>query len=419
MHPVVSLWRAERRARWFFVAHLQGALGAGAGYIALLLLAYDRIGSAWGATAVLLADVLPAMLLGPLLGGVIDRTSRLGAAIVADVIRALAFAGLVLVDGTSAMVLFALLAGLGTACFRPATYALLPGLVDRSRLAAANGLFNAMRETGFLLGPVLAAVLLALASPAAVLTVNAVTFGLSALLLTRLRGHVRVSAADRGDDGAPGGLRAVLAERGVPLLIATSGLVTLTAATINVAELVLAHDDLHAGATGFALLVCAYGFGLVGGALFAGRDTREAQPHLHLHLRRRRACALGLLAVGLLACALAPTLWVALGSFAVTGAANGLFTTANRLLLQRTIPEGVHGRAFGLVDSLDAWGFALAVTAGGALTTALGGRATFALAAAAVALIAALNIKGRSLYVRNAAEPGLVGAAPKIKGLSL
>ena len=112
---VVSLWKSERRARWFFVAHLQGSLGAGAGYIALLVLAYDRIGSAWGATAVLLADVLPAMLLGPLLGGLIDRTSRLGVAILADVIRAVAFTGLVLVDGTVAMVLFALLAGLGTA----------------------------------------------------------------------------------------------------------------------------------------------------------------------------------------------------------------------------------------------------------------------------------------------------------------
>ena len=42
------------------------------------MLAYDRIGSAWGATAVLLADLVPAMLLGTLLGQLIDRTSRLG-----------------------------------------------------------------------------------------------------------------------------------------------------------------------------------------------------------------------------------------------------------------------------------------------------------------------------------------------------
>ena len=69
-------------------------------------------------------------------------------------------------------------------------------------MAAANGVFHAVRETGYLVGPVLAAVLLAAASPEAVLGVNAVTFGISAVLLARLRGHVRTSAAGRGDDGA-------------------------------------------------------------------------------------------------------------------------------------------------------------------------------------------------------------------------
>ena len=157
MKGLKDMWKSERHARWFFLAHLQGALGAGAGYIALLVLAYDRIGSAWGATAVLLADLLPAMLLGPLLGAAIDRTSRLGGAILADVIRASAFGALVFADGIVAMIGFALLAGFGTALFRPATYALMPGLVAPARLNVANGLFNAVRDTGQLLGPVLAA----------------------------------------------------------------------------------------------------------------------------------------------------------------------------------------------------------------------------------------------------------------------
>src|SRR3954454_9355932 len=84
-----GVWRNERRARWFFAAHLQGALGTGAGYVALLLLAYEQIGSAWGATAVLIADLAPAMLLGPVLGGLIDRTSRVGCAGASERSRAL------------------------------------------------------------------------------------------------------------------------------------------------------------------------------------------------------------------------------------------------------------------------------------------------------------------------------------------
>ena len=124
----------------------------------ILLLAYEQLGNAWGATAVLLADLAPAMLLGPLLGGLIDRTSRLGCAIAADVIGALAFAGLAfLPHGTTSLVLLALVAGLSSALLRPATCALLPAIVTREQLARANGIFGAVREIGQLAGPALAA----------------------------------------------------------------------------------------------------------------------------------------------------------------------------------------------------------------------------------------------------------------------
>ena len=145
------------------------------------------------------------------------------------------------------------------------------------------------------------------------------------------------------------------------------------------------------------MLVSAYGIGLVGGALYAGRERGD--------LRRRRGFALALLAAGMLATAVAPALWVALLTFVVTGAANGLFSTSNRMLLQRTIPEAVHGRAFGLVDSLDSWGFALAVLAGGALTTALGGRATFAIAGAALVLVATTNFSALPRHYRRVGAP--------------
>jgi MFS family permease len=109
----------EHKARWLFAAHLQSALGTGAAYVALLVPAYDRLASAWGATAVLLADLAPAMLLGPLLGRLVDRTSRLGCALAAYRISALAFAGLAVVPGTVPLVVLALLAASGARCCVP------------------------------------------------------------------------------------------------------------------------------------------------------------------------------------------------------------------------------------------------------------------------------------------------------------
>ncbi|HEX2388045.1 MAG TPA: hypothetical protein VHI96_02960, partial [Solirubrobacterales bacterium] len=63
----------DARLDRLFVAHVQSALGTGAGYVVLLLLVYERFDSPWALTVVLLAGFLPSMLFGPLLGAAVDR----------------------------------------------------------------------------------------------------------------------------------------------------------------------------------------------------------------------------------------------------------------------------------------------------------------------------------------------------------
>ncbi|WP_037503455.1 MFS transporter [Solirubrobacter soli] len=372
-----GVWRTERRARWFFAAHLQGALGTGAGYVALLLLAYEQLGSAWGATAVLIADLAPAMLLGPLLGGLIDRTSRLGCAIAAELIGALAFAGLVFAHGAVPLIALALAAGVGSALLRPATCALLPAVVAPQSLGAANGLFGAVREIGQLIGPAVAAGVLLIAEPELVLALNAVTFAASALLMTRLRGHVADTPVE--DDEVPSNLLGVLKDRFVRSLVLTSGAVMLVAGATNVAELVLANDQLGGGRSGFALLVAAFGCGMLTGSLLGGRDDDT--------LRHRYLLAIALLGTGLLATAASPVLPLAMIAFSVAGVGNGLFLVTVRVLMQKLIPDAAHGRAFGLLDAIDSWGFGAAIVGGGALAASLGGRATFAIAGALALIV--------------------------------
>ena len=385
MRSVLALWREERRARWFFAAHLQGGLGAAAGYIALMLLAYERIGSAWAATAVLLADLLPAMLLGPLLGGLIDRTSRLGCAIVADVLRAAAFAALIFADGIAPMLALALAAGLGNALFRPATTALLPSLVADRHLTAANALYGVMRDVGQILGPVCAAAMLLLAGPQLVIGLNAVTFAISAALLLPLRGRLRSAARRAGRRTGPAHdarrHQRLLRDPVVRTLMTGSGAVVLVAGAMNVAELVLAQQELGSGRAGFALLASAYGCGLIAGSLLGARDDGEAG------IRRRYLAGIALMVAGLAGSALAPVIGIAMLTFAVTGAGNALFVISNRVLLQRLVPNRLHGRAFGLLDSIEAWGFGGAVVGGGLLASTSGGRVTFAVAGVVMLIV--------------------------------
>src|SRR3954471_909305 len=143
---MMHLLLREPRARLFFWAHAQSSLGTGAGYTGLLLIAYDRYPGAWGITLVLLADFLPAIVLGPIFGAAADRWSRRACAVVSDVLRAGAFIGIALVGSIEATVALALVAGFGAGLFQPAILAGLPSLVKEDRVPAVMSLYGSIRE---------------------------------------------------------------------------------------------------------------------------------------------------------------------------------------------------------------------------------------------------------------------------------
>lgn len=375
--------------------------------VALLVLALDRFDSPWAIGLVLLADVIPGMLLGPLFGALADRWSRRTCMVLADVIRVIAFGGLVVVDGFLATLLFALVAGIGTALFQPASLAALPGLVDRSHLPAATSLYGALTDVGFVAGPAIAAGLMLLGGPELVLAVNAVTFGISVLLLLTIRfGAVRPAvaagkAASSLMRDVRAGFRAAARIRGLRLLLLASTAALFCGGLFNVAELLLATEELGAGDSGFSILVAVYGLGFVGGSVAGATGGTVAA------LRRRYLLGLLLAAVGTGASGLAPTAVVAGICFVGAGYGAGLLLVHERLLIQALVPDELSGRIFGMRDALTAWAWAIAFIAGPLLLNAIGTRETVVLAGVAALLVWLVAV----WLLNRALGDGPVGAA--------
>lgn len=370
MGEIYDLLRAERRARWFFLLLAQSVLGTGAGYIALLLIAYERFHSPWAIGLVLLAEVLPAMLLGPVFGAAADRWSRRSCMVTADVLRLVAFAGIALVDGFVATIALAALAGVGTGLFTPSALASLPSLVHERRLPAATSLYGAVADLGFTAGPALAAALLAFADPETILAFNAASFGISAVALLALRfGAAPVRAAV---ESAPSLLREaregmVVAARmpGLRAVLLASGLALFFGGVFNVAELPLATKALGASDVGFSAMVTLYGLGFIAGSLSGSKGGSLAV------LKRRYLLGTLTMAAGFAGSGLAPVVPVALFTFAVAGFGNGLLLVYERQLIQALIPDELSGRIFGVKDALTAWAFALAFLVAPVLLSAL------------------------------------------------
>jgi MFS family permease len=244
MRRIAELLRYERGARVFFAALGCGALGNGTAYVAVMLVAYERLGSAWAASAVLLADVLPGMLLGPVIGAWLDRRDRLRSALMSDVVRAAALAGMVFAPGAASLIALALVMGIAGTVFRPAAFALLPAAVTPERRMAATALWGAMYDAGLLGGPALGAGVLALGGADALLLATAALFAGSAALLARTK-LASVPEQDPGDDaslaaGAREGLRFVARDRILRVLLTGTGVIVLTSGMMNVAEVLLA-----------------------------------------------------------------------------------------------------------------------------------------------------------------------------------
>lgn len=405
LRPIRDLLRYEPQSRAFFAAHAQSSLGTGAGYVALLVLAYERLESPWAISLVLLADFLPSMFLGPLFGAAADRWSRRWCAATGDIARALAFVSLAFFDGFAVTLGLALLAGVGTGLFRPAVMAGLPRLVSPAGLPAATSLYGALADIGFTVGPALAGLGLLLASAETVMLVNGLSFAVSAFVLTRVQlgGGERRAQSRSLIREARAGVRAVAKMRALRAVIAGSSAVVLFAGLFNVGELLLANNELGAGDSGFALLVALFGLGVLVGSL-AGAGSSE--PHV---LKRRYLVGLGVTGVGFLAAAVSPGIGLAAVAFAVAGLGNGLVLVNERLLVQITVGDELLGRVFGLRDTLDAWAWTLAFASAGLLFATLDTRIVLGLAGAGVAVIAA----GLAVVLRNAwTEPTLETIEP-------
>jgi MFS family permease len=407
-----SLFR-QPKLRRFFIAHGQSQLGTGAGYVALVLIAYQRLHAGWAVALVLLADFLPGIALSTHFGVLADRHSRRRLAVVAELIRAGAFTGLALSDSFAATIALALLAGGGTALFRPAVNAALPALVGVERRSQATALYGMLESLGLTVGPAQCGLLLMFGPVTWVLLANAGTFLLSAALLADVPLGRDANASDRAADdtssvwrAARAGARYAAGEPAIGPLLAIGSACVLCGAVINVAEPLLATGPLHAGGSGFSLLVTIYGIGLVAGSAYTSR--------LGMRLPVLRGNFLGgvaLVGLAMLGCAMAGSLVSAAVAFGVGGFANAVIIGPELRLVQELVSERLRGRVFGLRDSIQSGCFVTAFTAAGALLSVVGPRSVYAVGGTLMLATAALGVVRFKLPARPERSSRVLGAA--------
>jgi MFS family permease len=193
---IVALLRGNRNFRLLWFGQVVSQLGDWFNVVALYALLFELTGSATAVAGMMVMQMLPVALVGPVSGVVVDRFDRRRIMIAADLVRGSAVLGLLLVRSSDAVWFAYVVIGVMVACsgfFEPARSATVPSIVPRDQLLAANAVSTGTWSAMLAIGASLGGGVTVLLGRDAAFVINSASFFASALFLWRMRVPARDS----------------------------------------------------------------------------------------------------------------------------------------------------------------------------------------------------------------------------------
>lgn len=357
---------------------------------ALVVLLFRTTGSATGPALYMLARVAPRVV-GPTPGGVLtDRFGPVRVATACLLIQAVLVAVLVLAADSNviwAVYVLVAVAQFANAASQPAYAAMPPRVSAPEHLGRTNGLYGSLLASSILVSPAVGALVLPHTTPSVLITADAITFVVAALLIGSL--GVRPGRPLHGSQsgGARIGWRVVMRDAslrsGVAAIFGNSAVVTTLQALLVVAATEHFHKDTYVG-----WLYAGVGAGGVVASLLFLRANPRA-------IRRRTIVGLAILEVAALALfVVVLNLVLAVALLFVSAMAAVTYQVLSAIAMQQRVPLYLLGRASGARRQAMYLGMLLGALAALGLVGPLGWQVTVlvvCVGAVAVLLLATLT----------------------------
>ena len=363
-----------------WVAQLVSQFGDFVALMALFsLVAFRRGGNASQVSGILVSFYVPFILVGPVAGAMVDRWDLKRTLVGSDLIRAV-LAGALALAATMPQLYAAFLLLCTVSCFfMPAQMVAIRLLVPKEDLLAANALNAQAMQINKVLGPAAAGLLVASFGERACFVIDAVSFVLSAALVSTLPLR-RMEAAGRRITGLLTELQEGLAflARSPALVFVTAAMVGTVLATGIFDALIplYVRDRLGAPPQVFTSLVSLVGAGTLIGAGLVGWLGRLAP--------RTTLIPFGIMALGVTMIPLAAfnRTSIALVTSLCIGLAVAWVIVPAQTMMQEEAPPELLGRIFAAINGLILLAKLVSVIGAAAAATWIGIGPLYALVAA-------------------------------------
>ena len=341
---------AKPRFRLFAAGQAVSVLGSWIQQVALSWLVFRITGSVFllGLTGFLL--MIPHLFIAPVAGFVIDRVPRVRALVIVNAVLAclsslLAACALAGVAQIEVYLTLAVLIGICNACEAPARQTLLGAIVEeRSLLPSAIGFNSVLFNTGRMIGPAIAGILLQMFSEAVCFTINALSFIaiIGALLAMRLDDKPSAGGTQSAGFAVAETLRRLVDLPAARYLLPSASAVSMFALSLNHLMPSIASGFFQGDAGTVGMLLSASGVGALCGALFLSMQKNH---RVQFQLVQIAPLLAG---IALLAFSFSRTLWLSLPCLMVMGASVLSTSVSTNTLLQQSVDDSWRGRVIGL-----------------------------------------------------------------------
>lgn len=330
--------------RPIWLGQLVSSLGDTINYIALVVLIYRLTGSGLALSTLVLFQIVPVLLAGPIAGPAIDRLPRKSVLIAADLVRCLLALGLILAAAPWQVYSLAFGMALAAAFFSPALAASLPSLVSEGDLLAANSVAWSTGQLVQIIGSALAGGLIALVGVRAAFGFNAASFLISAGSIALVPFPVVTRTSGRYWRSLREGVSYVRRDPFISRMVVVQALASLGVGGTSALLVVLAERRYGLPAAGFAGFLLAIGLGALLGPFLLARRVRD--------YRDRRLLFLPYIIRGggdiLLGLATLPLLGEAILFVYGLNTSSGMVVYQS--VMQSEVPDTVRGRVFTVMD---------------------------------------------------------------------
>jgi MFS family permease len=428
--PFLLLWLAQAATQ----------IGGNMVIFGLTVVISKATGSVSAVSALILTFLVPAVLFSAVAGVFVDRLDRRLVLIITNVLRGAAFVAVFLVGNNLILIyLLNIFISTVTVFFAPAEAAMIPKLLPRRQLLAANGIFTLTLNAAFALGFALVGPLVVkIAGPQALLILVAVLYFIAAGFCSTLPpyppptparqafGRKAVSETEQAVESIFAqlheGLDYIRRHREIRWSLIYLGVAASLVGVLGVLGPAFAETTLGLQEEDFVVVVLPLGIGIVMGILLLNTYGKL--------LPRRRVIEGGMVALGFLILAMALSgrissflastqtatglpdlslltsllsIVVAVAFFA--GIAYAFVAIPAQTQLQEDLPEDVRGRVFGVLNMLVSVASFLPILIVGPIADAIG--TTLVLSMVAIAIVAAgLG----SIFVRGSLKPAERGS---------